>query len=296
MGFADVQLQPGPSTIRPSVLVTCGGESTVTVGILDAEGHPFDLTDFISTDSLDNSPGGPCPTRILPIKKGILFTLRTHRGQIPPQIQRTIEVEGDAKDGLVTVPFYPCDFTHPGLFLAEIDLVDENKIKYVYNLYVEAAPTLAWSSNDDPISIEEIRLWARDNSPEDNFLLDEVEFKDTEIIAAIRRVVDMWNATPPLMPRYEFNTTNFPYRSQWIDATIGFLMGIAGLNYLRNMLAYQAGGISIDDKKLKAQAYQQEADKRKAEFKEWMMQIKPQLNAYQAFGRVGFAPRSGIGR
>lgn len=291
MGFANVQLMPGPSTIRPSVMVTFGGEMTVTVQVLDANGNAFDLTDFLANDSLDNSPGGPCPSRTLPITKGVLFTLRTHRGQAIPEIQKTLSIVGDPTRGIVEVPFYPCEFTHPGLFLAEIDLVSDSSIKYVYNLYVEVAPTLAWSSNNDPISIEEIRLWARDNSPEDNFLLDEVEFKDTEIIAAIRRVVDVWNSTPPLMDRFTFNTTNFPYRSQWIDATIGYLLDIASLNYMRNMLGYQAGGISIDDKKLKAQSYRQEADKRLQMYQNWMAMVKPQLNASQAWGRVGYLPR-----
>jgi len=287
MAFSQIQLMPGPSTIRPTIQATAGALVNYIITVKNADGHVVDLTPYVVAYSESNPPGGPCPIRTLPITKGILFTIRTHRNQFPAEYQMPVQPYGDPKNGEVEIVLKPCTFDNPGLYLAELSLITDAKIQQLYNFYIEAAPTLAWSTDRDPITIEEVRLWARDNSAADNYLLDEVEYKDTEIVAAIRRAVDMWNSTPPVMTAYTYNPSTFPYRSQWLDVTIGFLMNIASLNYLRNGLPSQAGGVSIDDKLSKYQPYAQEAKMRIQEFKDWMKMIKPQLNADQAWGRLG---------
>ena len=47
------------------------------------------------------------------------------------------------------------------------------------------------------LSIAEVRLSIRDKCREDNFLLDNVEFSDTEIVWALRRPVEFWNESLP---------------------------------------------------------------------------------------------------
>ena len=58
------------------------------------------------------------------------------------------------------------------------------------------------------ISLAEVRLALGDNEIGEVSLLDEFEFDDTEIVAAIRWVVDKWNDTPPPVSRYDY--FNFP--------------------------------------------------------------------------------------
>jgi hypothetical protein len=55
----------------------------------------------------------------------------------------------------------------------------------------------------------------------------------------------MWNDAPPRLNMY--NASNFPYRYQWTEAAIGFLLKLAAHRYRRNALQYDAGGVKIAD-------------------------------------------------
>jgi hypothetical protein len=295
VGFASIELIPGPSMIRPSISVVVGQLASFMVAVKNEQDCPVDLTKYIPP--YDNPPVNQCQNRVVPVTTGVVFTMKSTNCQDPPEVQKLATIQDPPTNGQVLVEFHPCDITRPGLYLAELSLIFEGSLEFVYRLYVEAGTSLAWYEQGQPLTIEEIRLWARDNGPYDNFLLDEVEYKDTEIIAAIRRTIDLWNSTPPLMARFTFSPITFPvqYRSQWIDNTIGFLMDIAAQNYLRNHLTYQAGGVEIDDKRHKYQYYTQESQRRLQSFKEWMTQIKPQLNATQAWSRLGYYRLPGHG-
>jgi len=286
MAFADIQLIPGACIHTPTLSSTIGVCDEFHVTVTDESQCPIDLTPFIEPE-YDNPPAGKCSARTLPVTTGITFTVKTHKNDRLPCVQKLVDIEGDPTAGVVNIAFEACDFTAPGLYMAELTLIEDGCIKYVYRMYVEIEASLQWAASQSPITIAEVRLWVRDNCPEDNFLLDEVEYKDSEIIAAIRRAVDMWNEQPPLMTRYTYTYTNFPYRSAWLDITIGFLKRIAAEWYLRNHLPYQAGGVSIDDKN-KYQQYKQDSEARVQKYKDWMAMVKPQLNAGQAWSRLGY--------
>jgi hypothetical protein len=286
MGFAEIQLIPGACVHTPTLSVTIGTCQEFLVTVLDENQCPIDLTPFIEPE-YDNPAAGKCSARMHPITTGIIFTVKTHKCDSLPVVQKLVDIEGNPEDGVVAIPFEACDFTAPGLYLGELQMIEDGCMKHVYRMYIEVEASLAWQSSNSPITIAEIRLWVRDNCPEDNFLLDEVEYKDSEIIAAIRRAVDMWNESPPIMTRYTYTYTNFPYRSAWIDVTIGFLKRIAAEWYIRNHLPYQAGGVSVDDKN-KYNQYKQDSEMRIQKFQQWMNTIKPQLNAGQAWSRLGY--------
>lgn len=283
MAFANIELVPGPDIQRPTLSIMGGQEVDIILEIRDEDGHPVNLTPFVVTD-----PVPMTQYREPPIEHGIYLTVRSHTREVPPTIGKTIFVDGDPVMGNVRLPFKSGEFLKPGLYLAEVALISEGSLKHAYPLYVEVSPSLTWRQETaGPLTIAEVRLWLRDNSPEDNFLLDEVEFKDTEIMAAIRRGVDMWNSEPPMMARHTYNATNFPFRSAWIDITIAFLKQIAYHWYLRNHLPYAAGGLQVDDKG-KWQVYMAEAEEGKQHYLRWLKDTKRQLNANQAFGRVGY--------
>ena len=77
------------------------------------------------------------------------------------------------------------------------------------------------------------------------------------------------------------------FRSQWIDATIGFLREMAADWYDRNHLDYSAGGLSIGDRN-KGKTYREDALRRLQQFKVWMDNTKRQLNLNGAWGRTGY--------
>lgn len=161
--------------------------------------------------------------------------------------------------------------------------------------YIEIQEDL-WQPNQNyhTLSIAEVRLAIRDKCREDNFLLDRVQFTDTEIAWALRRPIDYWNeALPPLSTVY--NTTNFPFIYNWLTGVIGELLLQAAQNTERNRLRYSAAGLNIDDKD-QAAFYMTSSDKYRAEYKEWVRDKKRSINVGNAFGSTSlrsFANYSG---
>lgn len=157
-----------------------------------------------------------------------------------------------------------------------------------FSCYVEVEQSLAANTAGSAavVPIAEIRLLMRDKCAEDNFLLDNIEFSDTEIALALRRPVDYWNEQPP--PIGEFTPSNFPYRYNWANGAIGELLRIASLNYERNRLRYSAGGLTVDDKD-KSAAYLQAAQQYLAEYRAWVHHKKIQINMENGFGSTSIA-------
>lgn len=133
-----------------------------------------------------------------------------------------------------------------------------------------------------PPTVAELRLHLRDSGAEDNYLLDTIEFDLAEVAACIERPVRLWNETLEFVgPRY--TTQNYPYRSQWLDATIGYLHMLAAHNYDRNLQEYQAGGTAMRDK-AKGNLYLQKSQLLLGAYGNWVKQRKGQLNMEAAFG------------
>ena len=147
-------------------------------------------------------------------------------------------------------------------------------------LLIVEPPAMQMLSGSGPLLIPEIRLGladvssGTDGAPFSN-LLDDVEFSDVEIVFAMRRVVQLWNETPP--PIAIYSPANFPYRYWWLKATIGELMVMSAARYRRNRLAYSAGGVSIDDQS-KAEEYETIGRAHLQEFQQWMRHTKRSIN------------------
>lgn len=293
MGFAQIQLVNGPDLSRPTLELTVSATQTAELFIHNEDGSPVDLTAY---NVADHGPAVAVPGQIgrkLPITTGVQFVAEEFQGQTIPSVSLTCTVT-DAVAGVARVDLGSADFSKPGIFLAEVQLIRDGKLDRVFKMFVDAQASLAWVING-PLTISEVRLWTRDSSPEDNFLLDEVEFKDAEIAAAIRRAVDIWNSTAPMLRRYTYTVASFPFRSQWLDLTIALLYDIAARGYIRNQLQYQAAGISVDDKN-KFPQYAQLSKTAMDEFKGWAKDTKLQLNAEQCWGRSNILFTGGGGR
>jgi len=135
------------------------------------------------------------------------------------------------------------------------------------------------------LTIPEIRLALADEMPEDNYLLDAVEFQDYQIMAAIRRPIELWNSLPPLDQRYGFNIQNFPYRYYWMQMTISCLLEMAAHNKLRNDIPLSGGGIDTRDA-WQHKEYHAKAQEMKSEFKDWAQSVKASLSVMDAWGTV----------
>lgn len=291
MAFATIQLITHPRH-KPVLKTTNGAHEAGIIQLMDAEGLPIDLTPYdtrISPSPTDSE--SVLSPRSLPLTRGIVFDASAYYGQSMPNLEKICPVQGDPTNGEIYVDILPTDLQFPGMYLVNILLCADGEVKQMFDMYLESAPTIAWGQNMQgfPLTIAEIRLWSRDWSPETNDLLDEVEFKDAEIAAAIRRGVDLWNSTTPMLRVHTYTPLTFPwkFRSQWIDVTIGFLKVMAADWYERNHLPYQAGGLSIDDRN-KFQGYRQDGYMRIQQYQAWMKDVKVQLNMQGGWGRTGY--------
>ena len=137
--------------------------------------------------------------------------------------------------------------------------------------------------NDTYLTDLDVRIWLRDNNPEANSLLDDVEFTPEEIRTAMTLTVDYWNDQPPYIGCYDYD--KFPYRSQLLTGTAANLLFIAANRYRRNSLQYQAGGLTIQDQE-KYQQYDAAGQTLWQQYKEWVTRNKRSLNAENGFAII----------
>lgn len=214
------------------------------------------------------------------------------------QVNKNAEITNGA-EGEITLTLDETDTNAPGIFVGEVVIYENlsggssssssspgsqtGAVLFRYPFYLEIARNIAYY---DPsltgFSIAEVRLMIRDKCSEDNFLLDSVEFSDTEIAWAITHPVEYWNEIPPpLTPVY--TTKNFPYRYNWSSGIIGELLGLAALSYERNRLQYSAANLAVDDKD-KANYYTQASRQYLKDYQTWVLQKKKALNLAQMYG------------
>lgn len=143
---------------------------------------------------------------------------------------------------------------------------------------LRGAPTMA-----------EVRLHIRD-FPEGNLLIDEYEFDVAEVALCAQRCVDYFNEIQPPLNR-RFTTNDFPARYHWLEGIVYQLFLIAASWYRRNRMAYQAGGVQIDDTN-REQEYLRAAQMHERNWKEWVMREKARMTMEEGVGSFGSDYRS----
>lgn len=223
----------------------------------------------------------------------------------------------DGPNGVVSVTVTEADTKMPGIFLGEFVLfqigsgtedrsssgvtqesssssynyqantaseVSSAPILYRFPAYVEVQINVQNMNSryvNGSISIAELRMMVRDKCAMDNFLLDNVEFTDTEIAWAIRRPIDLWNDHPPQISRY--TPATFPYRYYWLNAAVGELLMMVGANNQRNHLSYAAANLAVNDKD-GGEVYMAAGQAMKQEYFQWMLREKKRINMEQMYG------------
>lgn len=186
--------------------------------------------------------------------------------------------------GVVTVDCTYTDVTsRAGIFLANVLVYTDEKLTDVFPFYLEiTANTITRTTA--PVSISDIRMELMDTCPDMNYLIDELEFTDQEILFAINKAVDIFNEVPP--PVGGFSVDAFPYRGHLITAAAGYLMIMASKRYLRNSLQYSAAGVTVADKE-KYMQYMQIGQQHVEEWKQFARVKKVELNVANCFGTYG---------
>ena len=155
----------------------------------------------------------------------------------------------DAENGTVRVIVPPLVSQSPGLHRAEFGFYRRGSLKIVGRalLSVEATSFIgaaAFATAGAP-TINEIRSQLVDTAA-DNLRLENVEFSDDQIVEALRWPLRDFNEKSPRLNQ-QFNSRNFPWRAQWIDAAIGRLYQSAAAWYRRNKIGGNGGGLSLNE-------------------------------------------------
>lgn len=260
-----------------AVQVPQGLAAWVEWTLRDDLGNPLNITDygFTSGSSASSAGGGEIKLRVVECLSFV--------GQQIPVVEIT-GTEVDPAQGVVKAKLTPACVEYPGVFILEWSVYDaEGELVHVTQGSMIVNRSLGGNRRyAGAPSVQEIRTHMRDSGPEDNYLLDTVEFDLAELAACIERPVQIWNETLEFVPR-RYTTTTFPYRSQWLDAIVGYLHILAAHNYDRNLQAYAAGGTSMQDKN-KGPGYMQKGMMLVQQYRDFVKQRKGQINLEGAYG------------
>lgn len=183
---------------------------------------------------------------------------------------RALTVEKkDAAKGLLSVRI-PSGLL-PGIYRGAVQMIHDGQpiLSNAFRLYVSVE-----LSTGVP-SLQEIRMYLRDSYPEENSLLEGLEFEDSEIVIATERALRYFNEVPPHLDSFVATSTNFPWRYHLLEGILGQLYRIAANSDRKNSLQYSAGGLSVNDNgkeqnylqasQMHWQTYQQFVDMKKYE-------------------------------
>lgn len=280
---APVTTQHGRSVLSRlrAIRVTAGRAAVLDWNMHDRDGKPIDLSGCeCGSGGSEGSDGDGCLAVELYVRENLSSCTQTIAGEIV-----------DTATGQVRVSLAGDTLVNPGIYFAEIAVVDESDldaitelprvvVSNVFKLIVERGA----ANTKGPPTIAEIRLHLRDSHPSENHLLDNLKFDDAEIALAIERPIQYWNEVPPPLRRY--TTSNFPHRYHWLEAICGQLFLMVAEQMRAGNLTYQAAGVSVNDMD-KEQNYEAAAQRRNMEWKQFVRARKASDNISGAYGGLG---------
>ena len=254
----------------------CGGQRQV-ISIAQGQKSNFVLwATNVNGAALDLSTGGPFTCKLL---------LKDRELSCIVQLSVTGEVDStDGDKGKINFILAAGQMRLAGLFVAQLVIYSAtDSILHAQNYWFESRPGLDYRSYA-PLTIAEIRMELRDACAEQNYLIDDLEFDDSQIAYCLRKPIDEFNER--YQPKTNYSPKNFPHRFHWSRAVVAYLLEIASRGYARNHLDYAAGGVTVQDKN-KASVYASLSTALLAEWREFIKERKLELNIEGGFGNLG---------
>jgi hypothetical protein len=151
-------------------------------------------------------------------------------------------------------------------------------------------PVTATPVTPSVVTKDQIRLFLRDRA-ENNILLDDVQFTDTELNTAMEMTVSSYNA---VTPQTNLTPQNFPTHLRYVllIGTARYLLMTESFMQARNQATVQDGDIAPIGISDKASLYAQLSKDLKAEWDELVRGIKTQNNMESAYGTLGSGYRN----
>jgi len=250
---------------RPVVSIQQGQATRIRLYLADTAGGPIAIPDGFS----------------------VVLIARDTEQSSTSRLGKTCSVE-TASDGKVLCTLAAADTKRlAGVYVAQLQLRSGTTIHATtdYWLVVNSTLGMAYKGYGVP-SLAEIRMVLRDVCPEQNFLTEEYEFDDSQIVACIRHPIDEFNERH--QPHTSYTPSTFPYRFHWLRAICAYLMEIAARGYSRDHLPYNAAGVTVDDKNKYAD-YMTQARALLDEWRKFIDEKKMEINIEGGFARLGSA-------
>ena len=140
------------------------------------------------------------------------------------------------------------------------------------------------------VTKDQIRMFLRDRA-ENNILLDDVQFSDTELNTALEMTVSSYNA---VTPQTNLTPQNFPTHLRYVllIGTARYLLMSESFVQARNQATVQDGDIAPIGISDKAALYAQLSKDLKSEWDELVRGIKTQNNMESAYNTLGSGYRN----
>jgi len=127
-------------------------------------------------------------------------------------------------------------------------------------------------------SVDDVRNMIMERTYEDNEVLDELDFVDDDIEWALRRAVEYWNESLPLIqPVYE-DWEDFPFTYHHSIGAAGELLLAKGHKLQRNRIPVQGEGVA-GDSRARAEFYLEQGTRMIQEYRHWVSMVKANRNA-----------------
>lgn len=189
-------------------------------------------------------------------------------------------------EGFLKIELAKEDVPYAGIWEAAIILYKGDSIYTEYSMFLELKKGLKYLERNAPIEIAELRMFLLDRCPEDNELIDDYEFSDSEIINALRWAVDKWNESRPVIISASFTPATFPYRYHHMIGATAILLRTKGHNLQRNSMSFSTGNGKVNDKE-RSSFYLQSAKELSAEYDQWMRGEKHRINVGRCYSTQG---------
>lgn len=277
------------------------GQCTGTVQQLQltdyVTGAPIDLTQYdIPEGSRSSSSSSSSPSKLSSsfsssssgavVKHGVEIVAKQMPWQLifDLDIMADVRSADDAKQGIVYLNLTPARTTIPGILCGMACIWEHGIQKRQVPFYYEVTPSLLEYNASGPLTIGEVRMALRDICPDENFLIDAVDFKEEEIMWAMRRCIDYWNEIPP--PVQKYTPSNFPFRYHWAMGTAAELLMMVAVWMRRNDLDYSAAGLTVEDTR-KWPDYYKLGSEKLADYRGFVKNKKIEANIEGAFNSLG---------
>jgi len=136
------------------------------------------------------------------------------------------------------------------------------------------------------ITVQDIRDWMFDRSPEDNEYWNDLVFTDLEITKAMGHAVRSFMMVPPMIPT-AVDPACLPSNTPlFFDATVEALYKMKRHSLGRNRFKYEAGNVAVNDSELQLEFLEKMIKELGASWRQEAQFLKSQINVSNFYGQV----------